>query len=178
MGAFGALRASLSARPWEVALDDGVADGDLPSPALGACEPLAEGLGLWVPSGAAGVPSAKARTGRKYSWAVVPTCSRACCSFVPLGMFTMMWSRPCVWTSASCTPRPLTRRSMMPTAVFMLVSLIASGLPGSLLALSVMLVPPARSMPSRGVVCLERNIPAVSATIAIRMIARARPGLP
>ncbi len=90
----------------------------------------------------------------------------------------MMWSRPWVWTSASDTPRPLTRRSMMPTAVFMLVSLTALSLPGSLLALSVMLVPPARSMPSRGVVCLERNIPAVSATIAIRMIARARPGLP
>lgn len=177
MGAAGALRASLSARPWEVALDDGVAEGLLlPSPALGAPEPLAEGLG--VPSGAAGEPSAKAMTGRKYSWAVVPTCSRACCSFVPLGMFTMMWSRPCVWTSASDTPSPLTRRSMMPTAVFMFVSLIASGFPGSLLALSVMLVPPARSMPSLGVVCFVRNIPAVSATIAIRMIARARPGLP
>lgn len=146
----GALRASLSTRPWEVALDDGVAWalGLVPPSAFGAPELLAEGLG--VAAGAAGAPSAKARTGRKYSWAVVPTCSRACFSFVPLGMFTMMWSRPCVWTSASDTPRPLTRRSMMPTAVFMLVSLIASGLPGSLLALSVMLVPPARSMPSRG----------------------------
>ncbi len=67
VGAFGALRASLSARPWEVALDDGAADGLalLPSSALGAPEPLAEGLGLCVPSGAAGAPSANAMTGRK-----------------------------------------------------------------------------------------------------------------
>ncbi|MDF9873539.1 hypothetical protein OKW18_005677 [Streptomyces pratensis] len=41
---------------------------------------------------------------------------------------------------------------MMLTAVFMLVSLIASGLPGWLFALRVIDVPPARSMPSRGVV--------------------------
>lgn len=64
----------------------------------------------------------------------------------------MMLSRPWVWTSASETPRPLTRRSMMLTAVSMLVGLIASGLPGWLFALSVIDVPPARSIPSRGVV--------------------------
>lgn len=63
----------------------------------------------------------------------------------------MMWLLPCVWTSDSVTPRPLTRRSMMPAAVFMLVSLIALGLPGWFWAASVKLVPPARSMPSRGV---------------------------
>ncbi len=88
----------------------------------------------------------------------------------------MMFSRPCVWTSASETPRPLTRRSMMPTAVFMLVSLTADSWPGSALALSVIDVPPARSMPRRGVVCPDQNMPPVSATMAIRMSARARPG--
>jgi hypothetical protein len=67
-------------------------------------------------------------------------------------MLAMMCRSPWVWTSASETPRPLTRRSMMPTAVFMLVWLIAFGLPGWFLASRVMLVPPARSMPSRGVV--------------------------
>lgn len=47
----------------------------------------------------------------------------------------------------------------MSTAVFMLVLLIAFGWPGSFFASSVMLVPPARSMPRRGVECPERNIP-------------------
>lgn len=83
---------------------------------------------------------------------MVPTCCRACFAFVPLGMFTMMCFSPCVWTSASDTPRPLTRRSMMLTAVFMLSVLIALGLPGWFFASSVKLVPPARSIPSRGVV--------------------------
>ncbi len=67
---------------------------------------------------------------------------------------------------------------MMPTAVFMLVGLIALGLPGWFLASSVKLVPPARSMPSLGVVCPEANIPPVSAAMAIRIRARTWPGLP
>ncbi len=82
---------------------------------------------------------------------------------------------PLVCTSASETPRPLTRRFMMSTAVSMLALLIAD--PWSAFAFSVMLVPPARSIPRRGVVCPERNIPPVSATMAIRMRASERPGL-
>ena len=65
----------------------------------------------------------------------------------------------------------------MSTAVSMLVLLIAFSWPGSAFASSVMLVPPARSMPRRGVVCPDRNIPPVSATMAIRIRASERPGL-
>lgn len=90
----------------------------------------------------------------------------------------MMLLSPWVCTSASVTPRPLTRRFMMSTAVFMLVGLIAFFWPGSFFAWSVMLVPPARSMPRRGVVCPEANMPPVSATMAIRIRAKVRPGLP
>lgn len=121
--------------------------------------------------------SSVARTGRKYSLAVVPTCCRASFEFVPLGMLTMMFRSPWVWTSASETPRPLTRRFMISTAVSMLVLLIADSWPASGTARSVMLVPPARSMPRRGVVCPEANMPPVSATMAIRIRASERPGL-
>ena len=65
---------------------------------------------------------------------------------------------------------------MIDLAVSMLVLLIAPA--WSLLAVSVMLVPPARSMPSLGVVWPERNIPPVSATMASRITASARPGYP
>lgn len=166
-----AFSASVTARPWDVAEDDGPAvspdsgevASSLPSELDGLGEPLplglvlvlGEPLGVWV----APVPIWLCRTGRKYSFAVVPTWSRASSESVPLGMLTMMLSRPWVWTSASDTPRPLTRRFMISTAVSMLVLLIASRSPGSLIAVSVMLVPPARSMPRRGVVCPEANIP-------------------
>src|SRR5919106_5351356 len=66
---------------------------------------------------------------------------------------------------------------MMSTAGSMFVLLIADSWPASGTARRVMLVPPARSMPRRGVVCPERNIPPVSATMAIRMRASERPGL-
>ncbi len=89
----------------------------------------------------------------------------------------MMFRSPWVWTSASETPSPLTRRSMISTAVSMLVLLIADSWPASGTARSVMLVPPARSMPRRGVLCPEANMPAVSATMAIRIRASERPGL-
>lgn len=125
----------MTARPWVVSEGLGASDGAVAvsSSGLSLAEGLASGLSpapaLGVAAGggccAAGSPGPRVRTGRKYSWAVVPTCSRACSEFVPLGMLTMMLSVPWVWTSASCTPRPLTRRSMMPTAVFMLVSLTA-----------------------------------------------------
>ncbi|CAM5354285.1 hypothetical protein SGRIM128S_04858 [Streptomyces griseomycini] len=66
---------------------------------------------------------------------------------------------------------------MMETAVSMLVLLIADSWPASGSAASVMLVPPARSMPRRGVVCPVANIPPVSATMAIMIRASERPGL-
>ena len=128
--------------------------------------------------GAVGAPAATVSTGRKYSWAVVPTCCWACLLLVPLGMLTMMLLEPWVCTSASETPRPLTRRSMMLTAVSMLVLLIAFGLPGVFFAWSVMLVPPARSIPRRGVMWPDANIPPLRATTAIRNRIKVRPGLP
>lgn len=179
-GVASAFSASVTARPCEVAEADGEDDEvafspvpDLLAEGLGEAveEPLADGLGEAAP-----LPVAScARTGRKYSLAVVPTWSRASLELVPLGMFTMMLRSPWVCTSASETPRPLTRRFMMSTAVFMLALLSAD--PWSAFASSVMLVPPARSMPRRGVVCPERNIPPVSATMAIRIRASVRPGL-
>ena len=182
-GVGSAFSASVTARPWDVAEDDGLAESPdsgefasslpeldgLGSRCWGWCSARRSGSGVAGPLGC--------RTGRKYSFAVVPTCSRASSESVPLGMLTMMLSSPWVWTSASDTPRPLTRRFMISTAVSMLVLLIALGSPGSLIAVSVMLVPPARSIPRRGVVCPEANIPPVSATRAIRMRASARPGL-
>ncbi|CAM5620087.1 hypothetical protein STENM223S_06351 [Streptomyces tendae] len=65
----------------------------------------------------------------------------------------------------------------MSTAVSMLVLLIADSWPASGTARSVMLVPPARSIPRRGVACPEANMPPVSATMAIRIRASERPGL-
>src|SRR5581483_5797114 len=95
-------------------------------------EAVGLGLGLELPLGEAlgeGLCAAPplgslARTGRKYSLAVVPTCCWASLELVPLGMLTMMLSVPWVCTSASETPRPLTRRFMMSTAVSMLALLI------------------------------------------------------
>ncbi len=112
LGAF--ARASVTARPWVVAPAEGAADSSFCASLSGAeadgepladglGEPLAEGLGEPLPEGwgASGSLRATARTGRKNSCAVVPTCWRACSWSVPLGMFTMMFSRPWVWTSAS-----------------------------------------------------------------------------
>ncbi|MDF9873540.1 hypothetical protein OKW18_005678 [Streptomyces pratensis] len=96
------FRAPVTARPWVVAPSEGVAFGSEAvsgslafalGVALGFPEPVADGLA--EPSGV-GAPPATVRTGRKYSWAVVPTCSRACAEFVPLGMLTMMFDAPWV----------------------------------------------------------------------------------
>ncbi len=181
-GVLSAARASPAGRPCLVALALGVPV----AAALGAAEPVpvaagaaagvpvapadgvALGAGAWTPLGA------RARTGRKNSFAVVPTWSAAVCLSPPLGMFTMMLRSPWVCTSASETPIPLTRCSMIPVATSMLVLLIALG---SLdFALSVMLVPPARSIPRRGLVLPVPNMRATSPTVTTRMRASARPG--
>ena len=56
---------------------------------------------------------------------------------------------PCVVISASATPLPLTRARTMSTAWRMLSGV--GSLPSGVLADSVMLVPPRKSRPSRGV---------------------------
>ena len=96
-------RASVTARPWVVALDEasppsrGLPAESLPDEALDdeLGEPLGERAGGRLRGGLGRRPR-RSSTGRKYSWAVVPTCSRACFSFVPLGMLTMMFSVPWV----------------------------------------------------------------------------------
>src|SRR5262249_44098888 len=121
------FRASVTARPCGVELDDGVLvafeldfgdaeelgvvvgdfDGvefELPG-ALGLGLLLGDELGVVL----VGWPSNSASTWRKSSRAVVPTCCSAWSALVPLGMLTMMLSDPSVCTSASETPRPLTR---------------------------------------------------------------------
>ncbi len=178
-GVLSAARASPAGRPCLVALALGV-----PAAALGAAVPVAAGAAAGVPvapadgvalgAGAWRPLGARARTGRKNSFAVVPTWSAAVCLSPPLGMFTMMLRSPWVCTSASETPIPLTRCSMIPVAMSMLDLLIALG---SLdLALSVMLVPPARSIPRRGLVLPVPNMRATSPTVTTRMRASARPG--
>src|SRR4051812_26583439 len=182
-GVASAFSASVTARPCEVAVAVGEAEEDEDAFSFevalvdGLGDPLEPALDDALGEGlvAAEVLASLARTGRKYSFAVVPTCWRASSELVPLGMLTMMLLVPWVCTSASETPRPLTRRFMMSTAVSMLALLIAD--PWSAFASSVMLVPPARSMPRRGVGCPEANMPPVSATMAIRMRASERPGL-
>ena len=105
-GVESAFRASVTARPWEVADEDGEAEDDpvafwdpdalLDGEALGeALElPLEDALGEALD--AAPALASWARTGRKYSFAVVPTCLRASSEFVPLGMLTMMLLVPWV----------------------------------------------------------------------------------
>lgn len=120
--------------------------------------------GVWLGGGVvAGVSTTACcsalSTGRKYSFAVCPTCAAASFSPFPLGMLMTMWSLPWVCTSASDTPNALTRSRMIDTAVFMLSGLTAFlPAPWSGLAFSVTLVPPARSMPSRGVVSPVANM--------------------
>jgi hypothetical protein len=94
-----AFRPSVTARPCLVELaeaeaeEEAVAEAFEEAEADGEAEPdaLAEG-----DAEAAGVLAVMASTGRKYSWAVVPTCCSACLEFVPLGMLTMMLSLPWV----------------------------------------------------------------------------------
>lgn len=96
-GVASAFSASLTARPCEVAVafGEGAPEGEVAfwSPeglAAGLGDPLApeevlgDGLGVAPPLGSL------ARTGRKYSLAVVPTCCWASLELVPLGMLTMM----------------------------------------------------------------------------------------
>ncbi len=49
------------------------------------------------------------------SWAVLPMTASACSAFLMPGRATEIWSLPCFWICDSVTPRPLTRRSRMPT---------------------------------------------------------------
>ena len=94
----------------EPAACDGVADGAVD----GVAEPLGVAGGVVeVPdagwSGTIGV--ALTITGRNRSLAVLPSCL-AWSPLLPGTEITML-SRPWVTTSASATPRPLTRRSMI-----------------------------------------------------------------
>ena len=49
------------------------------------------------------------------SWAVLPITESACSASVMPGSAMAIWSAPCVWICDSVTPRPLTRRSRIPT---------------------------------------------------------------
>jgi hypothetical protein len=86
-------------------LGDAVSDG--------AAEPLASGSSVASASSAGGAAagSGPVITGRNRSWAVCPS-SRACSPSSPGTEMTMLES-PSVTTSASATPRPLTRCSMI-----------------------------------------------------------------
>ncbi len=101
-------------------------------------------------------------TGLMFSWALRVRSSRL---FSWPGTVMTSWSAPSTCTCAPATPEPLTRRSMMSLAWF-----IASrdGVdPSAVRALSVILVPPWRSMPSFGV--LEPGVKNTSAYRPIMM---------
>ena len=107
------------ARPLGVALGDafavGGADFDPPDGfADGLAEPDAPADGLGDSVGC-GCPEPTAATRRKRSCAVCLTVSTRFWGFWP-GTSTTMLRPPCVETSASVTPVPLTRWSMMPRA--------------------------------------------------------------
>jgi len=97
-----ARRESVTARPWAVEDGEGEAEELAFSPVLADAEGEPEGLGLPLEDAegdgdglaAAGPVASWARTGRKYSLAVVPTWARACSELVPLGMLTMMFDSP------------------------------------------------------------------------------------
>jgi hypothetical protein len=121
-GSAGSADSVASAPSLAGALSEGPASAD----SEGAAEPLAsadaDGLGDAESVGSAlSVASASSAggtagsgwpiTGRKRSWAVAPS-SRACSPSSPGTEMTMLLS-PSVTTSASATPRPLTRCSMI-----------------------------------------------------------------
>src|SRR4051812_25142152 len=137
------------AKPCGEAEPDGAADAFGDAEVLGDAVGLAEPEGAAVPDGAvAGVGAAAPLviSGRNRSWAVWPTVL----AWSPLapGTEMMIRSRPWVTTSASATPRPLTRRSMIWRAWSSAAEL--GGWLSVVLACSVTWVPPCRSRPSFG----------------------------
>jgi hypothetical protein len=124
-----------------LAFADAEADADaLP---LGVADLLALGLGdadAWL------VSCTELTTWRNRNRAVSPTCLIA--SLFWPATDTTIWLLPCVTTSGSDTPRPLTRFSMICRASSRFA---ADGvLPPGSLAINVSVVPPTRSRPSFG----------------------------
>ena len=114
-----------------VALSEGARDASSDG-SVGAAD-VAHGPGFWLVQA----------TVRKRSWAWRLTVSTRLFDVGP-GISTTMYLLPCVVTSASATPDPLTRWSMMPAASLRLLEV---GLP---FAVRVIRVPPLRSRPSSG----------------------------
>ncbi len=149
-GAAGAAESVAAGLSDEVASadSDGLADAESEA----AAESLASALSVGSASSAGGrAGSGWPITGRKRSWAVAPS-SRACSPSSPGTEMTMLFS-PSVTTSASATPRPLTRCSMIWRASSS--SSDAGGWPSGVAAVNVTVVPPRRSRPSCGV----RSVP-------------------
>jgi hypothetical protein len=151
------------------AVADGVAVG------CGVAEPVgcgvAEPVGFGVPLGVAvGVGSAAPvsavilRTLRKRSSAGAP--SSLSSSFDSPARLITMLVLPSVMTSASVTPRALTRFSMICRACSSDSS--EGGLPSSVVARIVTWVPPTRSRPSRGCSRSAKLMPLVPANSTSR----------
>src|SRR5689334_4413515 len=114
-----------------------------------------------------------AATSRKRSCAVCLTVSTRFLGFLP-GTSTTMFRPPCVETSASVTPVPLTRWSMIPRASSRLAG--EGFWPFWVAASSVIRCPPCRSRPSLGFHWpLSATPPYRAATTRPKMISR-RPG--
>ena len=148
-GVFGAaaLVVGAGAKPCGVAEPDGLAEApDAAGDGDGEPDGLAEPDGVAVPDGGVAGAAALVITGRSRSWAVWPT-DLAASPFAP---GTEMTIRSGLWvtTSASATPRPLTRRSMICLAWSS--EALLGGLPSVVFACSVTWVPPSRSRPSLG----------------------------
>ncbi len=112
-------------------------------------------------------------TSRNRSCAVSPILDARFSSGLP-GISTMMMSFPCVLTSASATPAPLTRLLMMLTA-WSRFSLLTSP-PADGFACKVMRWPPARSRPRRGFQLPSDAAPASITTMTNPKIASVRTG--
>ncbi len=115
-------------------------------------------------------------TGRKRRSAVWPTCSTMRLLFWP-GTLTTMLSLPSVFTWASDTPNPLTRWRMIWTAWFIASPVIFPSVPGIGFAVSVTLVPPARSMARRGCIAPTPIMAAMPLTRRASVRASERRGL-
>ena len=123
--------------------------------AVGSADGSAEGSVDASPEGdadgsdvAGGVTGCAAITGRKDSRAVLPTNSTSE-SLLMFGTATSILSLPCTVTEASPTPRESTRFWMIVRAI----SRFSRGtvVPSGVRAVRVIVVPPRRSRPSRGV---------------------------
>ncbi len=145
LGVEAARSASGTARPLVDALGAGDAAGALPD-ADGEGEAVPDGDGLGA--GSAATPPAAFRTGRKRSSAVCCTVARIELSRAPGTEMTMFW--PAVVTSASATPKLSTRDLMISTARSRACLVILPVSPGATRGVRMMLVPPSRSNPSRG----------------------------